>query len=395
MVSIGLVIKEISKLFLFLGIVYFTFQNSYCQVAEPSAEASKKYDEMFYPASENTQVPGSSSSGVFQDTTSIPAEVKIEESPILPKDELALLLPKIEGNLYEGWSLDGVETIWEGAGESPDFAMASQAILNELKLKKILKQKYKKDNHIANLVIYKFSDFAGAYSAFTVLSKGTVSKLKVGKNAIESDSSIGFWKNSYYINIYSEVENDSDAKQFINLISQEVANNIKIEQPPPVVAIQLPSLNRIPGTEKYCLGVLSCKEYISSKAQEFNPELFNIEKTGGVISANYEISESPKDKSQITLILIRYTENSEAENDFNKLKDFYEKKSSENKEIDIDFNVSDSTISVKNEKKNYTVFKQRGNLLSIVYFVQDKKQGDKMLDFVPWPIEIKKPELKS
>ena len=61
------------------------------------------------------------------------------------------------------------------------------------------------------------------------------------------------------------------------------------------------------------------------------------------------------------------------------------------KEVQVDFDIEDSIVNVKNKKKDFTLIKQKGNLLAIAYDVTDKKAGKKILELVPWPIEITKP----
>ena len=63
--------------------------------------------------------------------------------------------------------------------------------------------------------------------------------------------------------------------------------------------------------------------------------------------------------------------------------------------------IEDSLVKVKNNKNNYTMLKQKGNLLAIAYNITNKKSGEQVLGLVPWPIEIYKgtqgniPEEKS
>ena len=53
--------------------------------------------------------------------------------------------------------------------------------------------------------------------------------------------------------------------------------------------------------------------------------------------------------------------------------------------------IDDSILKVKNKKNDYTMLKQKGNLLAIVYGIVNKKSGERILDLIPWPVEITKP----
>ena len=344
-----------------------------CQTNDTSSKGGKKYDEII-------------------DLNSLESiKVKKEEEKIQEQDELATFLPKLDSKLYEGWSLQGEANVWEINSDAACPLTVSKELLGELGLEKILLQSYAKENHNARVLIYKFKDFAGAYNAYTILHNGTATKLKVGKNASESEKSVNFWKGNYFADISTEQENDSLSKEFIILISQEISNNIKTDQLPPVVAIQLPALNRIQDSEKYCLGPICFQSFFSSKIKDFKPDDFHLNESGGIITAEYKFSEDIKDKEKITLVLVRYKNKETASSVFKILKSGFESKKSENKDLDIDVDLDDTLVKVKNKKNDYTMLKQRGNLLAIAYDITNKKSGEKVLGLVPWPIEIDKP----
>lgn len=350
-----------------------------CQTNDTPSNAGKRYDEIIDLNSfESIKVPTDEEKQENQKTEVL-------------KDELTLFLPKLDSKLYEGWNLAGDFKIWDINGDHPPFIKFPKELFSELGLEKILEQHYQKENHLARVLIYKFKDFAGAYSAYTVLHAGSTTKLKVGKNASESDKSLSFWKGNYYVEISTELEGDSTSKEFIILISQEISNNIKIEQLPPVVAIQMPALNRVQGSEKYCLGPVCCNTFFLPNTQGFDVNSFNLQESGGIIRAEYQLSENTKDKERITLTLVRYKDKENAQTVFKKLSEGFEKKKLENKEMDIDTDLDDNSVRIKNKKNDFTMLKQRGNLLAIAYDITDKKSGEKIIGLVPWPIEINKP----
>lgn len=342
-----------------------------CQVDEAQFDPTKRYDEILEIVTPKEQENGEEK---IQDEV---AKQKPRE-----KDELEFLLPKLESELYKNWILLGEPEITYQEGNE---------LLKELELEKILKQSYKNENHIAHLSIYKFKSFTGAYSAYTALHSGATTKLRVGKNASETDKLINFWKGNYFIDIHTEEENDNTAKEFIILSSQDISNNIKTDQLPPVVAIQLPSLYRVQGSEKYCTGITCCRDFIAKDTTFVDCNNLNLQNSGGIIKAEYQLSENDKDKERITLILTRYIEKDTSTSVFNLLKEYFENKQKENKEIDVDFDVKDSTVMVKNKKDDYIAFKQKGNLFAIAHSITKKKIGEQILGLVPWPIEITKP----
>lgn len=366
--------SQIIKTTIFLILLFSSclFLNSVSQTNDSKSDPINIYDQIVNPSSSQNMM---SEGG------------NIVTSPV-KKDELILFLPKLDNTLYANWSTDGEPKIWNITEDGPNFEIAPLDILLEAGLEKILKQSYEKENHFADVFIYKFMDFAGAYSAFTVLHKGEITKLKVGKNASESDSLVNFWKGNYFVDINTKSENDKIAKEFIVLSSQDISKNIKIEQLPPVVAIQLPALKRIPGSEKYCISKVCFEKYFLPVIPDFGSDIFNLTESGGLILAEYRASENPKDTEKITLILGRYTKNETAQSVLDALKEKFEKKKLENKDMDIDFDVGDSVLTVKIKKDNYTMLKHKGNLLGIVFGVTNKKSGIQVLNLIPWPVEI-------
>jgi len=365
-------IKFILSCFLLLAFYFCSF--ALCQETDPI----KKYDELIKPQEIAAPQEPKLNPEIKPITETIP-----EEKP----DELTVLLPKLDPSLYLGWTESEKPEIWTEGSPAPSYFGDNQELLNELKLEKVLKQTYTKENHVADILIYKFKDFTGAYSAYTLLHNGATTKLKVGRNASESEKLVNFWKGIYFIDIHTSSDNDTAAKEFIILTSQDISKNIQTEQMPPVVAIQLPALNRVQGTEKYCLGNVCCKKYINNNIIDFN--LFNLSESGGIISAQYQAEDSNKER--ISLILARYTSRENAQAVFSSLKGYFENKKSTDKEIDIDFDVDNSILKIKNKKNNYTMLKQKGNLVSIAYDITNKKSGEQVLALIPWPIEITKP----
>ena len=354
----------------------------------------KKYDEILNgKASEPTATPQEKQeiNIVTEPIDKQSPEVKKEPTPKI--DDLVLLLPVLNSGVYENWSKSGNEELWKIGNNLPEYITSSHELLIELGLEKVLKQSYKKENHNVNVIIYKFTDFTGAYSAYTILHSGTNTKLKIGKNASESEKLVDFWKGDYYIDIHTVEDNDSSAKEFIVLSSQDISKNIQSEQLPPVVAIQLPSLNRVQGSEKYCIGVTCCNSFISKELDSFNCNFLNLQNSGGVIAADYQLPDDTKQR--IKLILTRYTKREDANALFNLLQKTFETKKNENKEIDIDEDIQDSIIKIKNKKNDYIMFKQKGNLVAIAYNITNKKSGEQIIGLVPWPIEINKPLLRE
>lgn len=386
---------KIIFIFLFAFILFFC-QKANCQTDNSKGtNHSQIYDELLkknIPVPESVIVPEQTPQ-INEQEKQIPKETQNTET----KDELEQLLPKLENELYKGWSILSTPILWQPESNIPTIVSASQDLLNELGVEKILKQSYTKENHNVEVIVYKFKDFAQAFSAYTILHGGNSSKLKIGRNTSESERLINFWKGSYFIDLHINNNEDTLAKEFIVLFSQDIGKNILAEQLPPVVAIQLPALYRLQDSEKYCTGPLCCNEFILKGNPDITCSLLGLQNSGGTISAQYNLSETKDnkkpetDEGKISLILTRYTSTENAYSVFNTLKQHFEEKQKSNKEIDLDFDPNDSTVKIKYNKNNYTMLKQKGNLLAIVYNLTNKKSGEQILGLIPWPIQINKP----
>ena len=374
---------KLISLVILLFLSYF-FLPSNCQTNESENNPAKKYEDLIKPQ-DTPQIQEQTVAPQIQEPTAPP---QVQPTIEKKQDELTLLLPKLDPTLYSNWNTANEPLIWTEENPLPDFLQENKELFNELKLEKVLKQAYIKEGHIVESLIYKFKDFTGAYSTYTVLHGGATTKLKVGKNASESEKLVNFWKGIYFVDIHTSSDNDTTAKEFITLLSQDISKNIQAEQIPPVVAIQLPALNRVQGTEKYCLGPICSRKYFANSSVDF--DLFKLSESGGVISAQYQTDDS-NDKDRTSIILARYTTKESAQAVFSSLKEYFEKKKLNNKEMDIDFDVNNSILKIKNQKNNYTMLKQRGNLVCLAYDITNKKIGEQVLALIPWPIEISKP----
>jgi hypothetical protein len=367
------------RLILSLSILICTsyFSIGKCQEAPPTEyDAVKKYDELL-KATPSSEIP-----------TSTPVSTATPLPINNTNTELFKLLPNLTDVLYQNWKISEPSVSWMVGDVIPEASKIIEPYLNEIGLEEVIAQVYEKDGHKAKVFIYRFKNSTGAYSAFTVLKKGNKSKLKVGKSATEADTLINFWKGNYFVDINTLSLNDAIAKEFVVLSSQDISKNIQSDKMPPVVAIQLPSLNRIQGSEKYCIGIVCAMQFLP-QILDIDYSNFNINESGGIASARYKISENPKEKKEETLILIRYVTKEIAESIFLQLKNSFEEKSKNNKDIVLDFDESDSTLKIKYKKEEYMVIKQKGNLLGISSGTSNLKSSEKTLSLIPWPIEVK------
>lgn len=360
-----------------------------CQVPTPDKDAVETEEVEIDPASIYDQII---KDNVSQMSAKAPENIEPQ------KDQLALLLPKLDGILYQGWSKEGNTNLWL-ENDAKSFIPFDKQLLNDLEIEKAIRQSYKSEEQRVDISIYKFKNFTSAYSIFTLLHKGKPSKLKVGRMVSESENAISFWKGSYYVELIAYGENLRDSKGFAIISSQEISRNINSEDLPPAVAIQLPSLNRIAGSEKYCINPKCCKEYFPAAVLELDPSIYNLSESHGAITAEYavkDIKEKKKNKKpdknkeeevikNAKLLFIRYKDPDISQKVFKSLSNYYEKKA-EAKEVKI--NTDDGHLEIKKDKDNFLLIKQKGILLAIVFDLENEEEGNKILNLVPWPIDL-------
>ncbi len=337
-----------------------------------SIDAIKKYDELINPS--NTQKS---------------PESALQTSPTpesTPTSEIYKFLPNLNDVLLQGWISES-SILWMNGEPYPDFISIPQQIANDLFLNEVIKQVYVKDNHKTGVLIYRFKDFTGAYSAYTLFHKGEKAKLKIGRNASEAENLINFWKGNYFVDLHTAVLGDVEAKKFVTLASQDISKNIISEQIPPVVAVQLPALNRIKDSEKYCFTTLCAIEFLP-KIEGIDYFNLNIPESGGIISARYKVTDNPKEKDEAILLLTRYIEKETSKSVFNSIKSLFEEKAKADKNLEVKFDQDESKIVLKNKKTFFLSVKQKGNLLGISFSENSKKNSEKILELIPWPIEV-------
>jgi len=353
------------KIIIFLVLITINYSAVFSQTSGEDFDPVKRYDEIL--------------------ELNLPDKTNALIKKMVPKDELALYLPNLGSPLYEGWIEVDSAMIWE-AGKENSFQPLPEDLLAELGAEKILRQIYEKGESGVQVTVYRFKNFAGAYSASTVFGKGSPAKLKVGKNVYESEDSLSFWKEKYFIDIRTAKAQDTETKGFTVLASQEISDKIENNYTKPVVAVQLPALNRIPGLNKYCLGPICCRQFFPQDALEIDPDNYKLSSAGGIITADYKLTDNPADDRKVTLILMRYEDKATPRLVYSTFFDFYKKKDKENKGVKL--NVRDGIARVKNNKENYTMFKYKGNMFAAVYGSPDKNSGVKIIELIPWPVEI-------
>lgn len=315
--------------------------------------------------------------------------IPLPPSNVIPKnDELVSFLPNIDEILYSGWSKDGETKFWKG----PDDNFFASIDLNELKdlgILKIVKQSYRNKEDLVDITIYEFQDIENTFSTYTIHRKGEPTKLKVGRSASESESGISFWKSRHFVDITFSQTNSKPARLFGILAGQEISRNIKDDASLPDLAIQLPSLYKKAGSEKYCKNINCFRRVFFPTSLDLDPSVFDLDVSEGIIQAHYIFDETEKDKKDskkrtLKVYLIKHKENSASEAVYRSIKEFYVKKQEQNLAT-----VSQEQDILKIQSNGQIILvKQRGNLIGLAFDLDNESDGKKILNLISWPVEI-------
>ena len=305
-------------------------------------------------------------------------EKKVQNAPMLPvEDAFVSLLPKLNDALYSGWSKNSILEVWEDS-EDEVFFSPKISLLQEVNLKKVIRQKYSRGEEGVQITIYNFEKPSYAYSIYSTHRSGALSNLKIGKDSAETAGNIDFWKGKFYVHA-SSYEGKKFSRGFALLASQEIAQNIKSDTLPPTAILQIPSLNKVRGTEKFCLGLKCINSFFPNTVLSLDPGSLKISSSEGAVIAKY--GENEKESS--TLLLIRYLEEAPAKEAIKSVLNHFAAKA-ENKEVKLD--TKEDIIKVKYEKNDYTLIKQKGELIAILFNASDRKEGESLLNLLPWPM---------
>jgi hypothetical protein len=158
--------------------------------------------------------------------------------------------------------------------------------------------------------VYQFSTSEGAYGAYCCLRKGASNLIPKGDASSEDDKDISIWKDKYFLNISAS---SSDGAVTMTRIAQQLSGSIPISSAKPRILTQLPTLEKVMGSEKIVMGPLALKKvfpapYVATLVAD----------TDGVQGAvaDYQMQEPYRER--LKLLVLRFASPAMASSSFSK-----------------------------------------------------------------------------
>ncbi len=135
-------------------------------------------------------------------------------------------------------------------------------ILQEFRCTGVVTRSYQRGQRRILVEAFRFPTSDGAYGAYYLLRHGASTVIKRGDASSEDDQSISFWKDRFYIHVYGTSEDDSESKDAVRGIADQLAAAIVAEPAsvPPMIS-RLPSLEKVRGSEKLVMGPISARRF--------------------------------------------------------------------------------------------------------------------------------------
>lgn len=165
------------------------------------------------------------------------------------------------------------------------LAATYRGVLAEYGMNGYLMRFFQRGQRRVYIYVYKFPDASGAFGAYTVMRQGSSTVITRGGASSEDDQSISFWKNRFFVQVYTTAEDDDEAKELVTDIADHIENAVTASSTVPAIMSSLPRLDLIKGSEKYFLGPVSARR--SSNIPYLG--LLDIAKSTGACSADYRM----------------------------------------------------------------------------------------------------------
>jgi hypothetical protein len=158
--------------------------------------------------------------------------------------------------------------------------------------------------------VYQFGTTEGAYGAYCCLRKGASNLIARGDASSEDDKDISFWKDKYFVNVSAS---SPDGAVTMSRIAQQLAAAIQASSSKPRILTQLPTFEKVMGSEKIVMGPLALKKvfpapYIATLVAD----------TDGVHGAvaDYQMQEPYRER--LKLLVLRFASAAMASSSFAK-----------------------------------------------------------------------------
>lgn len=156
--------------------------------------------------------------------------------------------------------------------------------------------------------MYEFADSDGANAGYDLKRRGSTTVKRRGDGSSEDAENISFWQDRYLFIISGSSEDDDESKENITKLADMIAGAIPEHAQPPAVLSSLPMMDRVKGSEKVVMGLLSASKYFSA------PELpsLALDKAHAAAVADYQVFQPARERMKLLYIDYGNTEIAQA-----------------------------------------------------------------------------------
>jgi hypothetical protein len=147
---------------------------------------------------------------------------------------------------------------FEAAGD-PDGKL--QLVEQEFHCSAIIRRAFQRGQRRITADVFTFPNSDDAYGAYRLLRSGSSTVVKRGDDSSEDESSLSFWKDKYFVRVFTTSEDDDESKEVMHKLADQLAAAIPANAALPKVIAHLPDIDRVRGSEKLIMGPVSARRF--------------------------------------------------------------------------------------------------------------------------------------
>ena len=159
-------------------------------------------------------------------------------------------------------SVDGAQTNEAlSLNKVDDVDIERLSVLQEFRCLSVVQRVFHRGQRRIVAEVFSFPSSEAAYAAYHLLRHGATTIVTRGDASSEEEQSISFWKDRYFVRVFGSSEDDSESKDVVRAIADQLVDSISGHALPPPVISRLPAQERVRGSEKLVMGPLSARRF--------------------------------------------------------------------------------------------------------------------------------------
>jgi hypothetical protein len=269
-------------------------QSEHAVMAVPDKHVSNIPAVPVAPQRQQSSQPSQDNSGTAADGRDTAASKCLAQLAFVDWSGQPLLYRRFESNrqtVVPGQAVSG-QTLGASTGEPANLDLAKEFGLTAYSQRSFSRYQ---DQVIAS--IYQFATSEGAYGAYCCLRKGASNLIAKGDASSEDDKAISFWKDRYFVSISGNPSDDEESKVLVSKIAGPLAASIATSSSRPRILNQLPTLERVLGSERIVMGPLALKRLFPAP---FVATLGTATLHGAI--ADYQVQEPYRERLKLLVL---------------------------------------------------------------------------------------------